>query len=233
MAQYRIILPVLLVLSLFMSACGLTSRLERETARRPASSGEREPGDVRPGAMIEEGVASWYGPDFHGKLTANGEEYDMHGLTAAHRTLPFNTLVKVRNTSSGETVVVRINDRGPYAKNRIIDLSRGAAEEIGMIGSGTAAVELYLVEGDLSRSRVTDLTRPTYTVQLGSFQAESQAFALSRKVQGSRVEKVTVDGQTLWRVYYGTYIDRGKAESKLRELAGRGVQGYVKQLENG
>ncbi|MDZ7772277.1 MAG: septal ring lytic transglycosylase RlpA family protein [Balneolaceae bacterium] len=237
MAPYRTFLPVLLVLSILLSGCGLTSRLERETERRPDSPGDgaadaREVSGLRPGAMIEEGVASWYGPNFHGKLTANGEEYDMHGLTAAHRTLPFNTLVRVRNTDNGETVTVRINDRGPYAKNRVIDLSRGAAEEIGMIGPGTAPVELFLVEGDLSRSRITDLTRPTYTVQLGSFSTEQQAFALSRKVQGSRVEEASVGGQTLWRVYYGTYVDRGKAESKRRELSGRGVQGYVKQLEN-
>ena len=80
---------------------------------------------------IESGVASWYGPKFHGRLTANGEKYDMDGITAAHRTLPFNSEVVVENLDNGKTVQVRINDRGPYAKDRIIDLSKGAAEKAG------------------------------------------------------------------------------------------------------
>ena len=85
------------------------------------------------GRIIETGVASWYGPNFHGKLTANGEIYNMHELTAAHKTLPFNSIVRVENLSNGKSVIVRINDRGPFVKNRIIDLSRKAAQEIDMI----------------------------------------------------------------------------------------------------
>lgn len=86
------------------------------------------------------GVASWYGPGFHGRTTANGERYDMHGMTAAHKSLPFGTQVKVTNRNNGKSVVVRINDRGPYVGKRIIDLSRTAADTIDMIGPGTAEV---------------------------------------------------------------------------------------------
>ncbi len=90
-------------------------------------------------------MASWYGEKFHGRSTANGERYDMHGMTAAHPTLPFGTVVEVRNLDNGRSVRVRINDRGPFVRGRIIDLSYAAAREIEMIGPGTARVELTLV----------------------------------------------------------------------------------------
>ena len=93
----------------------------------------------------EEGIASWYGPGFHGNLTANGEVFDTRTLTAAHQTLPFDTLVRVTNLENGRSVVVRINDRGPFVGGRIIDLSEVAAERIDMIGSGTAQVRLELL----------------------------------------------------------------------------------------
>lgn len=93
----------------------------------------------------EEGVASWYGPGFHGNLTANGEVFDTRKLTAAHQTLPFDTLVRVTNLENAQSVVVRINDRGPFVGGRIIDLSEAAAERIDMIGSGTAQVRLELL----------------------------------------------------------------------------------------
>jgi rare lipoprotein A len=86
------------------------------------------------------GQASWYGARFHGRKTASGERFDMRGLTAAHRALPFGTRVKVTNVANGRSVVVRINDRGPWSRRRIIDLSRAAAERIGMITSGVAQV---------------------------------------------------------------------------------------------
>lgn len=184
------------------------------------------------GEKIEEGIASWYGPKFHGKLTANGEKYDMYGLTAAHRTLPFNTILKVKNMDNGQSVKVRINDRGPYAKNRIIDLSKKAAQEINMLGPGTARVSLILIEGDLENSNTTDLKVPTYTVQLASFDDETKAFEHSRKIRGSRVEKINMEGETVYRVYYGIYVDKKDARSQQQKLARRGHDGYVKQIQN-
>jgi len=88
------------------------------------------------------GVASWYGEDFHGRLTANGEVYDMHRLTAAHPTLPLPSLVLVTNTQNGKRVVVRVNDRGPFARNRIIDLSQRAANQLGIVNQGTGRVHV-------------------------------------------------------------------------------------------
>ena len=181
---------------------------------------------------IENGVSSWYGPNFHGKLTANGEIYDMDGITAAHRTLPFDTILLVENLDNGKTVQVRVNDRGPYAKNRIIDLSRGAAERIDMIGPGTARVRLYLLEGDLENSRVTDLKVPTYTVQLGSYKDVQQAELQVQKIEGTRIETIETDESTFYRVYFGTYTDPEEARNEMNRLNNMGHAGFVKQIEN-
>lgn len=115
-----------------------------------ACAGRRDAATVpggTPGAVaFDRGTASWYGRKFHGRKTASGERYDMNELTAAHRSLPFGTIVRVVRLDSGEAVVVRINDRGPFVDGRIIDLSRAAATEIDMISDGVAEVELYLLE---------------------------------------------------------------------------------------
>lgn len=89
--------------------------------------------------------ASWYGPGFHGRKTASGERFDMDGLTAAHKTLPFGTKVRVTNPGTGQSVVVRINDRGPFVRGREIDVSRGAAKALGMLGSGVAQVRIEVL----------------------------------------------------------------------------------------
>jgi rare lipoprotein A len=94
---------------------------------------------------IVTGAASWYGPGFHGRRTANGERYDMNKLTAAHKTLPFGTRVRVTNARTGQSVVVRINDRGPFVGRRVIDLSKGAARAVGLIASGVAPVKLEIL----------------------------------------------------------------------------------------
>ncbi len=93
----------------------------------------------------ETGIASWYGPGFHGNLTANGEVYDMNGISAAHKTLPLGTVVRVIDRETGRSIVVRINDRGPFIEGRIIDLSKGAAEELGMVERGIIEVGLRIV----------------------------------------------------------------------------------------
>ena len=100
------------------------------------SSAEAQP-KTKAGAHVQSGKASWYGPGFHGKRTASGERFNTNDLTAAHRTLPFGTRVRVVNKSTGRSVVVRINDRGPYAHGRVIDLSRASAQAIGILGVGT------------------------------------------------------------------------------------------------
>ena len=99
-----------------------------------------------PAREFERGAASWYGPGFHGRLTASGERYNMHAFTAAHRTLPFGTVVRVHSLVNGRDVDLRITDRGPFSRNRIIDVSRAAAAELGMLGLGFKEVVLLVPE---------------------------------------------------------------------------------------
>ena len=108
------------------------------TAKRP----KPQPGQSAKSKVLarEKGIASWYGGKFHGRKTASGERYDMNKMTAAHKTLPFGTRVRVTNLDTGRKVVVRINDRGPFVRGRVIDLSRAAARKVDMIQAGTARV---------------------------------------------------------------------------------------------
>ena len=95
---------------------------------------------------VLKGVSSFYAEDFHGKLTANGEIYDMYGLTAAHKTLPLNTIARVTNLDNNKSLILRINDRGPYVKGRILDCSYGAAKKLGFINNGTTKVKIEVIE---------------------------------------------------------------------------------------
>lgn len=208
------------LLLLFLTSCGVVRRTGSPT---PDQKGE----------IIGSGIASWYGPNFHGKITANGERYDMNDYTAAHKTLPFNTVLRVDNVENGKSVIVRINDRGPYVANRIIDLSRRAAADLDMIGSGTASVRLMVIrEGDRPIDTQNISSSETYTVQLAAFENEREAVAKSNQIQGSRVEKVVVTDKTIYRIYYGSYSNPGDAENALNELSQRGYEGFVKQIEN-
>ncbi len=128
-----------------------------------------------------DGTASWYGPKFHGKFTSNGERYNMYDMTAAHKTLPMNTIVKVTNRRNGKTTVVRVNDRGPFVASRIIDLSKSAATKIGMIGTGTAPVTLEILgfqtkgkkfiptKKELKKSPKSQAMVGGFALQIGSF----------------------------------------------------------------
>ncbi len=124
----------------------------------------------------ETGIASWYGKDFHGKKTANGERYNMKALTAAHKTLPFGTYVKVTRFDNGKETIVRINDRGPFVKERIIDLSYKAASEIGMIGAGSTPVSIVAL-GSAEGERLVkgNYEQGDFYVQVGAFTVKSKA----------------------------------------------------------
>jgi rare lipoprotein A len=138
-----------------------------------------------------EGRASWYGPEFHGKSTSNGEGYDMHAMTAAHKTLPMNTVVRVRNSESGQTCVVRINDRGPFVESRIIDLSYAAATSIGLTGKGSAPVQLEVLGFEPAGTKMIDYTAmykgprstilTSFAVQIGAFVNPSGALSTQKK----------------------------------------------------
>lgn len=157
----------------------------------------------------EVGVSSWYGPGFHGQLTASGERYDQHALTAAHRTLPLGTRVEVRNLANGRSVRVRINDRGPYKMGRVLDLSRAAADVLGMIGPGTADVEIRVVD---ARYRRWPTVR--YSVQIGAFRQRAEADAAgvaAARVGENAYLKLTRRDDFPWSVRVGPFDEREDA----------------------
>ena len=124
---------------------------------------------------MEEGVASWYGIPFNGHRTSNGEIYDMHDMTAAHRTLPFGAMVRVTNLANGKQTEVRVNDRGPFVANRVIDLSLAAAQAIEMVGPGTATVRLEMVSGP-------NPLEGFFGVQVGAFSVQENAERLRARL---------------------------------------------------
>lgn len=130
------------------------------------------------------GVASWYGPDFHAKKTSNGEVYNMYAMTAAHKTLPMNTMVKVENLENGKSTIVRVNDRGPFVKNRIIDLSNVAAHKIDMVKKGTAKVKLTVLgfNGKIAET----FEEKQETASVGNYYVQVGAF---RRIQGANITK--------------------------------------------
>ena len=128
---------------------------------------------------------------------------------------------------------VRINDRGPYVGDRVIDLSRRAAQEIDMENAGTAGVRIFLLkEGDRPVTAQNASSRETFTVQLASFSSEAEALAFTRRVEGTRVEEVSIAGTTVYRVYYGRYNLADEAREAQLKLEARGIEGFVKQKEN-
>lgn len=178
--------------------------------------------------LTQRGIASWYGPDFHGKRTASGEVYDMHALTAAHRELPLDTVIAVKNLDNGRSVEVRVNDRGPFVRGRVLDLSYAAARELDMIGPGLARVEIRVVEVGTGRPGETRLTR--YTVQLGAFRDYRNALEMQTRVAVDfpGVEIASADG---WhRVRMGLFASRDEALELRRRLRQRGHDAIVVPL---
>jgi len=169
----------------------------------------------------EKGIASWYGGKFHGRRTANGEVYDMYGITAAHKRLPFDTMVEVRNLDNGKAIQVRVNDRGPFVRGRIIDLSFTAAKKIGMVGPGTANVKLRVL-GD------AEVKGRYFTVQVAAYSNKDQARELERQLDGRypKVRIESVDG--LHRVLVGKFGKQAKARQTAERLRRDGQEAFVR-----
>ena len=166
---------------------------------------------------VEQGIASWYGSDFHGKPTANGERYDMYAMTAAHRTLPMNTKLMVTNLRNNKQTTVRINDRGPFVKNRILDLSFAAAKRLGVVGPGTAPVRIKAV-GSWPQE-----VRGRFYIQTGSYREKENAMAQYRELRSrgydhSRIVRANVNGVHVWRVQAGVFPALEVARSHLARL---------------
>ena len=164
----------------------------------------------------QRGIASWYGKDFHGKKTANGEIYDMYAVTAAHKTLPLGTYVRVHNFENGREIKVRINDRGPFVRGRVIDLSYTAAKDIGIVGPGTAKVEVVALgtpvstDGGSSTTYVQgDYYSGNFTYQVGAFvnreNAESQKRILAKKYKNAHITVFDRGDQVFYRVRVGKF----------------------------
>ena len=166
----------------------------------------------------EEGIASWYGKDFHGKKTANGETYDMHGMTAAHKLLPFGTQLRVTNLDNGRSITVRVNDRGPFVANRVIDLTHTGAEKLDMVGPGTARVRLESI-GTVPGQRGGDLIGNFY-VQVGAFTVKENAHNLAKTLQsrGTPSRVIFVPDIGFHRVQVGPYSSLTAAESAATSL---------------
>jgi len=161
------------------------------------------PPPAPPVGSTERGIASWYGHPYHGRPAADGEIYDMEQLVAAHRTLPFQTMVRVRNLANGRTVDVRIIDRGPFVGNRIIDLSHAAARRIEMIGAGTARVELTILSTPATPAGAAPAL---FAVQVGAFGDRANADRMQKSMSsayGSAKEVLRQGDPPLWRVVVG------------------------------
>ncbi|HEY7863012.1 MAG TPA: septal ring lytic transglycosylase RlpA family protein [Thermoanaerobaculia bacterium] len=180
-----------------------------------------------PGAQ-EEGLASWYGGDgdgFAGKPTASGEIFDPSELTAAHRTLPFGTIVDVTLVATGETVRVRVNDRGPFVHGRVIDLSREAARQVGLIGPGVASVSLRVVTAAPVLEPVSE--SGLWAVQVGSFADRHNAERHAEKVRAAGLGAWLEPYRGLSRVKVGPFDSRSEAQTALAELEASGFEGIV------
>lgn len=209
--RQTLVVGSLLILLVVSAGCG------RRRAQPPVPSPQHLPPAT---GESENGLASWYGDPYHGRPTANGEIYDMNAFTAAHRTLPFDTWVRVTSLENNLFTTVRINDRGPFIEGRIIDLSRSAAQAINMIGQGTMLVRIEVVK----RPEQTADTPPLYSVQVGAFESEENAMRLQAQlVEGYGdvfIDRSEAGGGLYYRVRVGRLESYGEAEELADGLRG-------------
>ncbi len=223
--------PVIALVAIFVTGC---AGRQPAANRQPAPSVQPAPPDATanrdagaPGkptpderTVYEEGKASWYGAPFHGRQASNGEIYDMNKLTAAHRTLPFNTVVRVTNTTNGKSTTVRITDRGPFVDNRIIDLSFAAAKEIDLVGPGVVAVRLEILSA-------IDPNDGFFTIQIGAFRDRANAERLRDRLRATyspvAIQETGSTDTALYRVRVGKVSGEDAAHrlgEKLRQSEG-------------
>jgi rare lipoprotein A len=179
----------------------------------------------------ERGVASWYGPDFHAKSTSSGEPYDMYAMTAAHKTLPIPTYVRVTNLENGRSVVVRVNDRGPFVKNRIIDLSYTAAHKLGMTQRGTAFVEVEALTPGAPRGAAplaASAGAGRLYLQTGAFGVRQNAEQLAQRLRAAGIGDVAIvapdRSSSLHRVRIGPIADVATFDMLADRVQGLGIE---------
>jgi len=215
----------ILLAAVVLVGCG-HKKHPRRTPPPPAPSAAPKLGQT------ETGEASWYGRPYHGRRAANGEIYDMERLTAAHRTLPFDTWLRVLNLDNSKTVEVRITDRGPFVEGRIIDLSHAAARAIDMLGPGTARVRLEVI-------RTPEYVPPAvFAVQVGAFRNRANAELLRAEMQsryGSARLVQRADTPDLWRVVAGSEPTEAGAKGlaeRIRKERGEKSAAFVVRVDS-
>ncbi|MFC1602139.1 septal ring lytic transglycosylase RlpA family protein [Pseudomonadota bacterium] len=184
---------------------------------------------------VERGLASWYGNKFHGRRTSSGETYDMYGMTAAHKTLPLPTYARVTSLENGRNVVVKINDRGPFHGNRIIDLSYTAASKLGILAKGTGMVEVVALSSrqpvpPAPRQIRADGKKPSLYIQIGAFSNRYNANQLAKRLANSldrsiRVKQSYSNGNEVFRVQVGPLLNTEQADNLSEKLAQLGISG--------
>lgn len=222
------LVALVVVLLVTLTACHRGVRYQRPEDFQPMPR-------VAPG-WTERGVASWYGRPFHGRQTANGEIYDMNGLSCAHKTLPLGTVVQVTNLANGQRLDLRVNDRGPYVHGRIVDCSRAAAHRLGFLDDGVVPVKIEVVAVGLGERPIYHEAPEggggyAYTLQLGAFTDPASAHALAERLRRDRVtpriEVATVNGRRFHRVRAGHYPDKAAAAEAAASLYAQGYDIYL------
>ncbi len=234
LARYRFCFALPFTLLALLAATGC---VHRRYAPRPAPPPQPAPipptraemKPLVPGQYVEQGVASWYGVPFHGHRTSNGEIYNMYELTAAHRTLPFDSVVRVTNLSNGKHAEVRINDRGPFVANRVIDLSLAAARALDMVGTGTSPVKIELLSGPSPQSGF-------FAVQVGAFSVRENAERLRARLLARygtiAIEQYDSPTGILFRVRVGRLPSEEAARQMAEQLrVSDQLPGFVVRLD--
>jgi len=236
--------------ALVLSGCSSKYDEPYHRDRTPIPSGKKAPATQRPYTVkgqryvplasahghVEKGIASWYGRKFHGRKTSNGETYNMYAMTAAHKTLPMNSWVKVENLDNGREITVRVNDRGPFVRGRIIDLSYTGAKKLGVVGPGTARVKVTALgratsyaKADKSKPvafKPVDYSKGNFTVQVGAFKvgtnAENYRLKLSNTYINAHIVPYEDDRGQFYRVRIGKFSRLDEAMKFSEQLLAEG-----------
>jgi rare lipoprotein A len=223
-------LVLALAVGLVLTGCGRKKHVRLSNPSSPAPTTPKIEPRV---GQTEEGIASWYGHPYHGRQAADGEIYDMEKLVAAHRTLPFHTWVRVHNLDNTKSVDVEIIDRGPFIDGRIIDLSHRAAQEVAMIGPGTARVRIEIIEAPAAPVAVAH-----FSVQVAAYSNRQSADQLQKELAGRYgFAKIVprAGSPTMWRVLVGDESTEDAAHAlaeRIRNDGGQKGQAFVVRLDS-
>ena len=236
---------LLLLLSFLLSSCGRvhTTRVI-DTPETRELKGWEKPYEVDGQrynplrdhqGFRQRGIASWYGQKFHGRKTSNGEIYNMYAMTAAHKTLPLGVSVRVTHLQNGNSIIVRVNDRGPFVAGRIIDLSYAAAKKLGIADAGTGQVLVQALgyrqtdHGQVRYRPPSSYDTGSFAVQIGAFSVKENAFRLASQMRSrygkSDVQTVLINGKKMYRVRVGDYHSLERAEAAADKFSRSGYAG--------